>query len=153
MGLRGFLQKKDGVKGIFTTRLLSSDENEERKRFRGLKNLRLSSFCSFILRVSSSSPLKKTDSMIESINRNPHFEAGGGSFWAQRTMVQNSLNMGHQISHYPMSSGASEWASKRINERSGARERSKQCGASEWVSGASERASGRANGPVLTSRF
>ena len=27
---------------------------------------------------------------------------------AQRTMVQNSLNVGHQISHYPMSSGASE---------------------------------------------
>ena len=57
------------------------------------------------------------------------------------------------INRFPMSSGASEWASERTNERSGARERSEQCGASEWVSGASERASGRANGPVLTSRF
>ena len=45
------------------------------------------------------------------------------------------------------------WARERANERSGARERSEQCGASEWVSGASERASGRANGPVLTSRL
>ena len=48
-----------------------------------------------------------------------------------------------------MSSGVSEWMSERTNERSGARERSEQCGANEWVSGASERASGRANGPAL----
>ena len=56
----------------------------------------------------------------------------------------------------------SPWMQKqndRANERSGARERSEQCGASERVSGASERASGaseraneravRGNGPVL----
>ena len=56
----------------------------------------------------------------------------------------------HFTRHKPlMSSGASEGASERTNERSGARERSEQLGASEWVSGASERASGRANGPVL----
>ena len=38
---------------------------------------------------------------------------------------------------------------KRANERSGAREQSDQCEASEWVSNASERASGRANDRVL----
>ena len=40
-----------------------------------------------------------------------------------------------------------------MSERSGAREQSEQCGASERVSGASERANGQASGPVLTSRF
>ena len=40
-----------------------------------------------------------------------------------------------------------------MSERSGGRERSEQSGASERVSGASERANGRANGPVLTSVF
>ena len=39
------------------------------------------------------------------------------------------------------------------NERSGGRERSEQSEASERVSGASERASGRESGPVLTSLF
>ena len=39
--------------------------------------------------------------------------------------------------------------SKRANERSGARDQSKQCGASKQVRSASERASGQANGPVL----
>ena len=43
--------------------------------------------------------------------------------------------------------------SEQTNGRSGARERSEQCGASERVSGASERASGRASDPLLTSRF
>ena len=37
-----------------------------------------------------------------------------------------------------MSSGASEWTSERMNERSGTRERSKQCGESERVCGASK---------------
>ena len=37
-----------------------------------------------------------------------------------------------------------------MNERSGAREQSEQCGASERVSGASERANGQASGSVLT---
>ena len=45
----------------------------------------------------------------------------------------------HSVSH------GSEWTSERMNERSGARERSEQCKASEWVSGAS----GRVSGPVL----
>ena len=40
-----------------------------------------------------------------------------------------------------------------VSERSEARERSEQSGASVRVSGASERANGRASGPVLTSRF
>ena len=49
---------------------------------------------------------------------------------------------------FPMSSGASERC-EQMNERGEARERSKQYRASECVSGASERASGRTNGPVL----
>ena len=40
-----------------------------------------------------------------------------------------------------------------MSEHSGARQCRKQCGASERVSGASERANGRASGPVLTSGF
>ena len=40
-----------------------------------------------------------------------------------------------------------------MSERSGGRERSEQSGASERVSGASERANGRASGPVLQSVF
>ena len=43
--------------------------------------------------------------------------------------------------------------SKQTNECSRGREWSKQCGASEWVSGVSERVNRRASGPVLTSRF
>ena len=38
-----------------------------------------------------------------------------------RTMVQISLNMGHQIYHSPTSSRANEWASEQMNECSGAR--------------------------------
>ena len=56
----------------------------------------------------------------------------------QLTMVQDSLKLGHKILRYPMSSGASEWASEQTNEHSIARE---QYGASEGVSGVSERAS------------
>ena len=40
-----------------------------------------------------------------------------------------------------------------MSERSGDCERNEQSGASKRVSGASERANGRASGPVLTSRF
>ena len=40
-----------------------------------------------------------------------------------------------------------------MSERSGGRERSEQSGASERVSGASERANGRGRGPVLQSVF
>ena len=40
-----------------------------------------------------------------------------------------------------------------MSERSGGRERSEQSAASERVSGASERANGRASGPVLQSVF
>ena len=40
-----------------------------------------------------------------------------------------------------------------MSERSGGRERSEQSGASERVSGASERAIGRASGPVPQSVF
>ena len=51
------------------------------------------------------------------------------------TMVQDSLKTGLKLVRYPISSGASEWASERTNERRGARERSEQCGASERASG------------------
>ena len=41
-----------------------------------------------------------------------------------------------------------ELRSERTSDRSGARERSKQCEASEWGNGASKWASGRAKGPL-----
>ena len=43
--------------------------------------------------------------------------------------------------------------SEKTIERSGGREQSEQSGATERVSGASERANGGASGPVLTSLF
>ena len=43
----------------------------------------------------------------------------------------------------------SEWAHEQKFEYSGACKRSKQCGASKWVSDANEWANGRASGPVL----
>ena len=55
--------------------------------------------------------------------------------------------------HFPTSSGMSGRASERVNERSGARKQSEQCGASEWVSGVSKWANGQASGPVFSSRF
>ena len=48
---------------------------------------------------------------------------------------------------------AREWASERMNERSGACKQSEQGRATERVSSASEWANRRASGPVLTSRF
>ena len=62
------------------------------------------------------------------------------------TMGENQFILGHKnsLSH--------ERGSER-SERSGGRERSDHTGASERVSGASERANGRASGPVLMSRF
>ena len=48
-----------------------------------------------------------------------------------------------------MSSRVCERASERMNERSGARERSKQCGASEWLSGVSKWANGGVNSSVI----
>ena len=41
--------------------------------------------------------------------------------------------------------------SKETNERSGARERSEECGSSEKVSDAIEQTNGQASGPVLIS--
>ena len=52
-----------------------------------------------------------------------------------------------------MSLGAGKWANEWANERCAACEQSKQCGASEWVSGTRKRASRQASGPVLLSRF
>ena len=50
---------------------------------------------------------------------------------------------------FPASLGLSEWANERENERSGAREQSEQCAASEWVSSAWEWENGWASGPAL----
>ena len=49
------------------------------------------------------------------------------------TMVQNNLEMGHQISHYLIHLGATKRACERTSERSAGRERSEQRGASERV--------------------
>ena len=71
------------------------------------------------------------------------------------TMVENGKKHGqnsHLINHCPTREWA-KWASERMSERSGGRERSKQSGASERVSDASKWANRRASGPVLTSRF
>ena len=51
------------------------------------------------------------------------------------TVIQDTLKTGQIYSTVPQ-------AQERVSERSGARERSEQYGASERVSGASERASG-----------
>ena len=59
--------------------------------------------------------------------------------------------MNHSLSHERGSERSR--ASKQKSECSGARERSKQCGTSEQVSGASKRANGRASGPVLQTVF
>ena len=67
-----------------------------------------------------------------------------------RTMGKNSLIVGPQNLAFPW---AWECASERTSERSGAREQSKQCGASKRVSCASERANGQVSGQVLTFQF
>ena len=54
----------------------------------------------------------------------------------------------HLIFYFSTSSGVSE-----VSKPSGARKRSKQCGASEGLSSASEQVNGRASGPVLQSLF
>ena len=54
------------------------------------------------------------------------------------TVGQNQVDMRHRTTHFITSSGVSEgarkWASELMDERSGARKRSKQAGASKWVS-------------------
>ena len=50
------------------------------------------------------------------------------------TMVQNKKKhskISHLIIYFPTSSGVSEGASEQMNERSGVRDQSEQCGASE----------------------
>ena len=68
-------------------------------------------------------------------------------------MVQNRKKHrinSHWINHFSTSEGEwVKWATERMSERRGARKQSKQGGASKWVSGASERASG----PVHQSVF
>ena len=57
-------------------------------------------------------------------------------------MVKNSLVSQHWMIQFPHKFG-SEWTNERKNERSGARKRSEQCGASDWVSDASKRSKER----------
>ena len=51
------------------------------------------------------------------------------------TVIHDTLKIGQKYSTVPR-------AQERVSERSGTRERSEQCGASDRVSGASEQASG-----------
>ena len=62
---------------------------------------------------------------------------------------RTALMLGHIIVRSSMSLRVSEYAC----EHSGPRQQSKQCGASTSVSGASERATGQASGPVSMFRF
>ena len=75
----------------------------------------------------------------------------------QPTVSQNRKKNTNKIAilsfSVPRARKWAKWASERASERSGGREQSEQSGAGERVSGASERANGRASGPVLTSRF
>ena len=75
----------------------------------------------------------------------------GKNGWEDGTLVQNKVILRHEILHFPTSLEVSEVRERASSERSGARKRSEQAGASERVSGASERANGLASGPVLTS--
>ena len=71
-------------------------------------------------------------------------------------MVQNRKKGSkkiHLFNHFPTSSGVSEWASERTNERSGARKQSQHCGGSEWVSAMNDRANEGASSPVFRSGF
>ena len=74
-----------------------------------------------------------------------------GPLWSK--IEKNTDKIAIQSFTVPQAREWAKWASERTSERSGGRERSEQSGASERVSGASERANGRASGPVLTSRF
>ena len=72
-----------------------------------------------------------------------------------RTMGQNQGILRHQKITFPRAREWAKWASKRTSERCGGRKQSEQSvasegvsGESEWVSVASERANGRASGPV-----
>ena len=80
---------------------------------------------------------------------------GGGWVGAKHYGLKcmKSMHSLHWQKLFSHESGVSGWASEWTNERRGARMRGEQCGASEWESGASERASGGTSGPVLTSRF
>ena len=80
---------------------------------------------------------------IESVRDiRPHGAAG--THWVET--VWNRQVQFKDVNLFPLSLGGCDWANEQKNERSGARKRSKQCGTSEWVSSASERASGGANG-------
>ena len=69
------------------------------------------------------------------------------------TMGQNQVILRHQKFAFPRAREWAKWASERTSEGSGGREQSEQSETSERVSGASERANGRASGPVFTSVF
>ena len=62
-----------------------------------------------------------------------------------RTVGWNCVKLTHSFHKQKPLPWAPEWA----RERSGTRERSEKCGASNWVSGASKQANRGANGPIL----
>ena len=80
--------------------------------------------------------------------RHPCFYAtfvANTAMWAETMRSTRSFNLQKPFSDELHS----EWASERMNESSGAREQSEQCGASEWVSSESERANGLAQYPFI----
>ena len=66
---------------------------------------------------------------------------------------KNTDKIAIQSSTVPRVREWAKWANKRTSECIGGREQSEQSGASEWVSGASERVNGWGSGPVLQSVF
>ena len=72
------------------------------------------------------------------------------ALWA-RIEKKHRINS-YLVIHCPASEGVSK-VSEQTSECSRVRERSEWCGASKWVSGASERANGRASGPALQSGY
>ena len=66
-------------------------------------------------------------------------------------MVENGKK--HRQNNHPIINCPTSEGVRGVSKRSGGRERSEQSGASEQVSVVSERANGRASGPVLQSVF
>ena len=73
------------------------------------------------------------------------------TFWRSTSALWDKTRSFWDIESYTFAQARewAKWGSERTSEHSGGRERSEQSGASERVSGASERANGRASGPVL----
>ena len=97
------------------------------------------------------SPVFQWPSFIPSLPRHLISDLFIFALWSK--VGKNTDKIAIQSFTVPRAREWAKWASERTSERSGGREQSEQSGASERVSGASDRANGRASGPVLTSRF